>query len=255
MTTSTRSVSHEQQVYRALSSPVRTQLLEVLRGEPDLDTAVLAERLELHVNTVRTHLNRLQEAGLVESLVEDRDRPGRPKLLYRAVVDPGQESPPAGEGGYRFLAQILASYLDSTSEDPSAAAERAGHAWGSFIVDKPPPFSRTDAEEAIMQLVGLLDRFGFAPELDRNDPDNPDIILRRCPFLEVARERQDVVCAIHLGLMRGALEELGVDVQARDLIPWADPEACITHLVVPSPRVSTSGKETRHGRRPRIARG
>ena len=119
----------------------------------------------------------------------------------------------------------------------SAAAEQAGHAWGSFIVDKPPPFSKPDSDEAITQLVDLLDRFGFAPELDRNDPASPDIVLRRCPFLEVAREHQDVVCAVHLGLMRGALEELGVDVQARDLIPWADPEACITHLTVSSPHV------------------
>jgi putative alpha-1,2-mannosidase len=58
--------------------------------------------------------------------------------------------------------------------------------------------------------------------------------MRRCPFLEVARDHQDVVCAVHLGLVRGALSELGVDVQARDLIPWAEPDACITHLSVPS---------------------
>jgi predicted ArsR family transcriptional regulator len=237
MMTSKRSVSHEQQVYRALSSPVRARLLEVLRDESDLDTAALAERLGLHVNTVRTHLNLLEEAGLVEAIVEDRDRPGRPKLLYRAVADEGPPAPIPGEGGYRFLAQILASYLDATSEDSSAAAEQAGHAWGSFIVDKPPPFSRPDADEAITQLVDLLDRFGFAPQLDRNDPASPEIVLRRCPFLEVAREHQDVVCAVHLGLMRGALEELGVDVRARDLIPWADPETCITHLTVPSPHV------------------
>jgi predicted ArsR family transcriptional regulator len=235
MTTSARSVSHEQQVYRALSSPVRARLLEVLRDEPDLDTAALAQRLGLHVNTVRTHLNLLDDAGLVEANVEDRARPGRPKLLYRAIADDGPSRPSPAEGGYRFLAQILASYLDATSKDSPAAAEQAGHAWGSFIVDKPAPFSEPDAEAAIAHLVDLLDRFGFAPELDRSDPVNPEIVLRRCPFLEVAREHRDVVCAVHLGLMRGALEELGVDVRARDLIPWATDEACITHLTVPGP--------------------
>lgn len=237
MTMTKRSVPRDQQVHRALSSPVRARLLEVLGDASDLDAAALAEGLGLHVNTVRTHLNLLEDAGLVEAVVEDRDRPGRPKLLYRAVTDvrPSESGP--GEGGYRFLAQILASYLDATSEDSSAAAERAGHAWGSFIVDRPAPFSTPGAEEAVTQLVALLDNVGFAPELDRTDPDNPDIVLHRCPFLEVAREHQDVVCAVHLGLMRGALEELGVDVQARDLIPWAAPDACVTHLAVPSPRV------------------
>ena len=56
-------------------------------------------------------------------------------------------------------------------------------------------------------------------------------MLRRCPFLDVAREHQDVVCSIHLGLMRGALDELG-DVQARDLIPWARPDAYVAHLQI-----------------------
>lgn len=233
--TPTRSVPREQQVYRALSSPVRARMLELLRDEPDLAAAVLAERLGLHVNTVRRHLNLLEEAGLVEVIVEDRDRPGRPKLLYRAVAYPGLSEPGPGEGGYRFLAQVLASHLDATSEDPSAAAEQAGHAWGSFLVDKPAPFRTPEPDGAITQLVELLDRFGFTPELDRTDPDKPEIVLRRCPFLEVAREHQDVVCAVHLGLMRGALEELGVDVQARDLIPWADPDACIAQLTVPAP--------------------
>ncbi|MEX1163448.1 MAG: hypothetical protein WEB03_07695, partial [Nitriliruptor sp.] len=138
------------------------------------------------------------------------------------------------EGGYPFLAKILASYLDASSEDPAEAAERAGHAWGSFIVDRPAPFSTPDADGAITQLLHLLDRFGFAPELDRTGPGDAEIVLRRCPFLEVAREHQDVICAIHLGLMRGALDELGADVQARDLIPWADPETCVTYLAVPS---------------------
>jgi predicted ArsR family transcriptional regulator len=237
MTTSTRSVPQEQRVHRALSSPVRARLLEVLREEPDLDTAALAQRLGLHVNTVRTHLNLLDDAGLVVANAEDRDRPGRPKLLYRAAAGDGPLAPGPAEGGYRFLAQILASYLDATSNDSSAAAERAGHAWGSFIVDKPAPFSEPDAEGAIAHLVDLLDRFGFAPELDRSEPLDPAIVLRRCPFLEVAREHRDVVCAVHLGLMRGALEELGVDVRARDLIPWATDETCIAHLTVTAPPV------------------
>ena len=234
-----REVPPQVRVYRALSSPVRVRLLELLRDDADLDAAALAERLELHVNTVRTHLNLLEDAGLVGSVVEVRAPPGRPKLLYRAVGEVGSAVPGPGEGHYRFLAQILASYLDANVDDPSSSAERAGHAWGSFIVDRPAPFSAPGPEEAISQLVALLDRFGFAPVLDRSDPGHPEIVLRRCPFVAVAREHQDVVCAVHLGLMRGALEELGVDVQARDLIPWAEPDACIARLTVPAPVTPT----------------
>jgi predicted ArsR family transcriptional regulator len=225
-----RSTSPQQDIYRALSSPVRSRLLELLRDEPDLDTATLAEHLDLHINTVRTHLNVLEEAGLVQAVVEERSRAGRPKLLYQAVDDDQQPAPVTDAAGYRFLASILASYLGGAFDDSTAAAEQAGRAWGGFVVDKPAPFSKLDAAEAIDRLVTMLDDFGFAPELDERNPSSPELVLRRCPFLDVAREHQEVVCSIHLGLMRGALDELGVDVQARDLIPWASPDACVAHL-------------------------
>lgn len=232
MTSSRRSVAHEQQRYRALSSPVRARLLELLRAESELDAATLAERLGLHVNTVRVHLNLLEEAELVEVTVEDRDRPGRPKLLYRLAHDDGLSPPGPTDSGYRLLAQILASYLDATAEDASTAAELAGHTWGRFLSVKPAPFSRPDAQAAVMQLMDMLDELGFAPKLDQTHHAHPEIVLRRCPFLDVARAHQEVVCSIHLGLMRGAVEHLDANVEVRDLIPWALPDACVSHLEV-----------------------
>lgn len=218
-------------VHRALSSPVRARLLEVLRAEPALDAAALAERLVLHINTVRAHLNVLHEAGLVDAVAEQRVRPGRPRLLYR-VTDAAPQAAAERDDGYRFLATILASFLRATVPDTSAAAQQAGEAWGGFVVDKPAPFTRVGPGEGIDRLVDMLADLGFAPELDRADPQRPRVVLRRCPFLDVARDHQDVVCAVHLGLMRGALDELDVDVVAQDLIPWATPDTCVAHLQV-----------------------
>lgn len=220
-------------VHRALSSDVRTRLLDVLRREPDLDAAVLAERLDLHVNTVRSHLAVLEEAGLVEAVTEDRTRPGRPRRLHR-VVDGAVPTALADDRGYRFLAQILASYLGANADDAAAEAEQAGAAWGRFVVDPPAPFVTVDAEGAVDRLVDLLGEFGFAPRVDDDGTGHPEVVLQRCPFLDVAREHQEVVCSIHLGLMRGALDELGVDVEVEDLIPWARPEGCVSHLRLPA---------------------
>jgi predicted ArsR family transcriptional regulator len=231
-----RRAPDEVRIHRALSSEVRTRLLDHLRREPDLDAAALADRLDLHVNTVRTHLAVLDDAGLVHTSVEQRDRPGRPKVFYRAAVVEPAPAPLADDRGYRFLAGVLASYLDATTEDTAAAAERAGTAWGRFVVDRPPPFSELDPDTAIERLLGMLREFGFEPALDDADTASPRVLLRRCPFLDVAREHQDVVCAVHLGLMRGALDELGADVEAEDLLPWATPEGCLSHLrVAPAP--------------------
>ncbi|MEX2548984.1 MAG: helix-turn-helix domain-containing protein [Nitriliruptoraceae bacterium] len=232
MSSTERSTSPQVRKHRALASPVRARLIEVLRDEPDLDAGVLASRLDLHINTIRSHLNLLEEAGLVMPVAEERDRPGRPRLLYR-VSEQGQDDTPVAEDrGYRFLAGVLASYLGATTEDTEAAAERAGSAWGSFVVDKPAPFAEITASDGLDRLVAMLEEFGFAPELDDQDPEHPQLLLRRCPFLDVAREHPDVVCSVHLGLMRGALDELGVDVHADDLLPWAQPDGCVSHLQV-----------------------
>ena len=217
-------------VFRALSSQVRTRLLDVLRGEPGLDAAALADRLDLHVNTVRTHLGVLEDADLVVSEVEDRDRPGRPRRLYRATE---RGAPADDDHGYRFLAEVLASYISATAPDPAAAAEEAGSAWGSHVVPKPPPFRRLDNEEVLERLVAMLDEFGFAPQVDEDDPARPRVLLHRCPFLDTASAHPEVVCSVHLGLMRGALAELGADVRTEDLIPWAEPEVCVAHLRLP----------------------
>lgn len=216
-------------VHRALASQVRVRLLGHLRGEPDLDVVGLGERLGLHVNTVRSHLAVLEQAGLVASVKEPRDRPGRPRLRYRATA-PAPAEPSRDERAYRFLAGILASYLDATTPDSAAAATDAGEAWGHHIVDRPAPFAHVGADDALGSLRRVMDEFGFAPEIDTTDPDAPRVVLHRCPFGDLAREHTDVVCSVHLGLLRGALDELGAPVHAETLVPWATPRTCVAHL-------------------------
>jgi predicted ArsR family transcriptional regulator len=221
----------DEQVHRALSSPVRGRIVELLSEHGPMATHELAGRLDLHINTVRAHLTVLVEGGLVASSPEERDRPGRPRLLYRAT-DAARER--GGAGGYRFLAEVLTRHLAATADDPAGVAEQAGTAWGRFLVDTPPPFTSVERQAAIERVTELLDTLGFAPELDDENPDDPRILLRRCPFIQVAREHPDVVCSIHLGIVRGALEELGVDVEVRDLIPFAEPDLCVSHLHLPA---------------------
>jgi predicted ArsR family transcriptional regulator len=76
-------------------------------------------------------------------------------------------------------------------------------------------------------VVGLLDELGFAPEADSRAAT---VALRRCPLLDAAREHPQVVCQVHLGIVRGALEHHGGDPEPTDLIPFAEPGACRLHL-------------------------
>jgi len=55
--------------------------------------------------------------------------------------------------------------------------------------------------------------------------------LTLCPLLEAAHKHPDVVCGVHLGIVRGALEEYGADPTGTDLLPFSEPGACRLELL------------------------
>ena len=226
-TTSQAAAQQRAALHRALSDPLRARILELLQeAETPLDPRALATHLGLHENTVRSHLRVLAEAGLVSATREARTRPGRPRLLYEAAAEP-LEAPALAS--YRLLAQILASSLTNSERDPSARAEEAGRAWGAHLVRKPPPFTSISKQETIDEVVRLHEQAGFRPEL-RRAKSGQEIVLKHCPFQEVATTYQSVICPVHLGLIRGALAELGTGIEANSLEPFAEPGACVSHL-------------------------
>ncbi|HUG32817.1 MAG TPA: helix-turn-helix domain-containing protein [Acidimicrobiia bacterium] len=213
--------------FRALADPTRRDLLRFLDrvGTPQ-DVGTLAAEVGLHPNTVRDHLELMHRAGLVARTTENRDKPGRPKVLFEAAAR-GTRSP--GSEGYRFLAEVLAGYMHAHLDNPAAAAEEAGRAWGRYMVEKPEPFDVPDASEVLEQIVTALAEMGFAPEEEGRD-DRFVIRLHDCPFREVARSRTDIVCSVHLGMLRGMAEELGESMRVDDLAPFVEPSVCVVSL-------------------------
>ncbi|MEV5508122.1 helix-turn-helix transcriptional regulator [Streptomyces orinoci] len=212
---------------RAADPPRRREVFGILRraGRP-LGVADVAERLGIHANTARFHLDALVAKGTVERTVELPSGPGRPRTVYRP--QPGMDR--GGVRNYRLLARMLLSQLAATAPDPGEAAREAGRAWGRYLAVPPPPFRRLTAEEATARLTGLLDDLGFDPE-PRPAAGAPEAIrLRHCPFLELAEEYGQIACPLHLGLLQGALAELGAPVSATGLVPFAEPGACLAHL-------------------------
>jgi predicted ArsR family transcriptional regulator len=208
--------------HRALAEPSRAHILETLGAGEPLDAVELARRVGLHPNTVRWHLGVLAEAGLVTSSPEPRTRPGRPRIVFRAA-----EEEPGGRQDYRLLAAVLAGSL-SGSPEGVATAERAGTAWGRYLVERPLPLARMSADEAADHVVRLLDEHGFEPERE-----NGDVLMHRCPFHDLAEQHGDVVCSVHLGLIRGALAEIGAPVTVTRLEPFVEPSLCRARLGPP----------------------
>ena len=77
--------------------------------------------------------------------------------------------------------------------------------------------------------MGLLEEFGFDPRLEA-DESGHTVLMQHCPFGEVADHYRKIVCSVHLGLMQGALDELGAHVEASELEPFVRPGVCAAHL-------------------------
>ncbi len=203
-------------------SASRAALLDLLAVQPEPTTlAALVAATGLHANTVREHLEALERDGLVTRRQAPPSGRGRPAWLYQAMA------PDTGSSEYAGLAAALAATLKRTSADPTADAVAAGVDWGHDLAADHGRPDRPTAAAARREVVALLDDIGFGPE--PNDP-NTVVRLTRCPLLEAAHKYPDIVCGVHLGLVRGALEEYGADPEGTDLRPFAEPGACRLRL-------------------------
>ena len=220
----------------------RAEVLRSLKaaGAP-MSIAEIAGQLDVHPNTVRFHLDPLVSSGLAERVPPRRDRPGRPRLLFRAARRMNR----AGPRRYRLLAEILVQNIAAGS-DPGSRAVEAGQDWGRRLASQAgtardgggghgaagkhgAETGRDVPGEAAGRLVSLLDELGFAPEL-RVTAEGTRVGLRHCPFLELAESRAQVVCPVHLGLMRGAMDAWDAPVTVDRLDAFVQPDLCVAHL-------------------------
>jgi predicted ArsR family transcriptional regulator len=189
-----------------------------------MSITAIADKLGVHPNTVRFHLDTLVSDGRVEHVEPDSRRPGRPPLMFRAV----RQMDRGGARHYRVLAEILINGL-AAERNPGDKALEAGRAWGRQLESPAHRAKGIGAEESVDDLVGVLDELGFAPERRESDEEK-QVGLRHCPFLELAETRTSVVCPIHLGLMQGALEKWEAPVAVNRLEAFVEPDLCLAHL-------------------------
>lgn len=210
----------------------RAGILELVRASgTGLTVAEVARDRGLHLSTVRAHLEQLTEAGLLAREPTRGGSPGRPAWLYRAVSAPGR-----ADSLYRDLAGALVGHLARAEENPAAAGEQAGRDWGRRLArrDGPPDTTR---EPTIDGLVRVLAKLGFSPRVVSRDGDAAGVLhLRTCPFLDLVGTNQDVVCGLHLGVIRGALGGLGASTAGTSLEPFGAEGACVVRLGASAPQ-------------------
>lgn len=208
----------------------------MIEGQPQPVTLpALVQHSGLHENTVRGHLEQLLADGhIVRSQGTSTGR-GRPPWLWSATRDSAQTD----ADDYAQLASVLAKTIHQTSPTPLTTAQQAGQEWGTKIAqsknlaERVQAAPQTSGQEPRRVLIDLLDELGFAPQETKT---GSEIDLLRCPLLQTATEYPEVVCNVHLGLVHGAAQAIGVDAQQSTLTPFSRPGVCSLHLDLTQPK-------------------
>ncbi len=182
---------------RALGDPTRHRLFRYIADAPQpVGVAELTSHVGLNHNAVRQHLAVLKEAGLVTQETEARSRRGRPRLMYR--IHPEVAGRWETPGAYAWLAGVLSGAL-RRQQGAHQAGRQEGHRRAAELAG---PYDSADLLEAEMT------RRGFRPSRTEHGP-RISLVLRQCPFAEVAADDPGTVCQLHLGLAEGLAEGLG----------------------------------------------
>ena len=196
-----------------LAQPTRRRLFALLGdlgGSASTDD--LAERLALHPNGVRTHLQRMRDAGLVIHRRVSRPR-GRPRdeWAIAPTAAPGGDPPHA----YGALARWLARSIPATPTR-LREVESAGRRIGQELA-----YTATIAPE---QAIGdVLTALGFQPQTEHHPDGRLSCRLGNCPYRDSVRENQNVICTLHRGLTRGLLDQVAPMATLARFVPH-DPD-------------------------------
>jgi predicted ArsR family transcriptional regulator len=194
----------------ALAQPTRARLFAALTElRRPSGTEELAQRLGLHPNGVRLHLERLLDAGLVT-----RERPrqprGRPRDMWSVAPDaaPGGDPPSAYADLGRWLARVI-----SPGTTTLRRVEATGREIGRTLAPEP------DAAPGDERMHSALVSLGFQPRRDIEPTGELTYRLGNCPYRDAVRENQAVICTLHRGITRGLLDEIAPDTKLAAFVP------------------------------------
>ena len=190
------------EVFKALGDNTRYAIyLELARSPVGRSTAEIAETLGLHQNTVRPHLDRMRDVGLVDVTIEARGNVGRPQHRYSLSADApslGLEPPP-----FRMLAAMLTEVAAAAALPAEAIAATARGVGGAAADAR-----SATPKSCVAALTAELAALGFDPAVGE-DTKVATIAFTHCPFRDLAEVHPEVVCHLHRGLVEGFVARAG----------------------------------------------
>ncbi|MFI6580880.1 helix-turn-helix transcriptional regulator [Embleya sp. NPDC050493] len=211
-----------------LADPVRRALYRyVATAQGPVGRAEAADAVGIQRTLAAFHLDKLVEARLLSTEFArpaGRSGPGagRPAKLYRrSAVETTVTLPPRA---YDTAGQILADAVERAGADRAvhAAAYDTGRDAGRTLVGPGPGTEQEGANEHERErVVAALTARGYEPVPDPEQgcvptasaADEPAhtpsrILLRNCPFHQLAEDFPPLVCGMNLALLEGLLDGL-----------------------------------------------
>ncbi|MEO6987783.1 MAG: transcriptional regulator [Aquihabitans sp.] len=174
------------------------------------------DALSLERGTAAHHLERLTDEGLLEvgfQRLSGRQGPGagRPAKLYRRAHHDIDVSLPPRD--YKLAGEILATAVDlsrsdsvdigTALDDAATAAGRQSAAAAEARLSSEREKSSTEAARQVV--VDVLRSEGYEPQTRPDDR----VILRNCPFHQLAQLHTDLICGMNLCFVSAAVDSIG----------------------------------------------
>lgn len=212
-----------------LDEPNRRRLYELVTSSPGaVGRDAAAAALGLSRELVAFHLDRLAEAGLLETefrRIGERRGPGagRTAKLYRQSARELSVSVPGRD--YKGAAEVFAEALDRLAVESPAVAEleqqavrdaarSRGRAAGQAARRAAGP--RPGKRRIRAGLDALLKAADYQPS---HEPGAAAIRLQNCPYHALSATHRDLTCGMNLAWGEGVLEGLGAAGLEAELAP------------------------------------
>ncbi len=204
---------------KALGDPTRYHIFRYIeKSKRPVYVDELTKLLRINHNAVRQHLTVLKEAELVVEQLEERTKPGRPRLQYS--LSPQALGSWGTEGPYQTVAVLMAEVIKS-KKSARDVGRSAGKSRFARVQGSKPDTLRMLRESLVAD--------GFSPRPSRSK-DGWDFVLERCPYAEAASVDPATVCQLHLGLLEGMAHELDPKVQLSLAIRDPRKAGCKIHV-------------------------
>ena len=190
----------------ALEDDLRRELyLFVISRAAPVGREEAANALGVPVHQAKFHLDRLEEAGLLESEYErltGRSGPGagRPAKIYRRRAHEISVSLPGRE--YALAGELMAAAIDEAADHGTPVVEalaRVARRRGKDI-----GMTAAGTATSLQTVTETLRRFGYEPRIE-----DEYVVMANCPFHALAETHTKLVCEMNHALLEGVCDQVG----------------------------------------------